>query len=202
MNYTSFLKAYLPFYFLGYIFLTFVWASLRVYRQTNKNPITFGSSDNAHDYIGNIMKTLTLLLGVSVALFAYLPNIYSYCMPIRYMEIDYLQLLGFILIHISLVWILLAQFQMGQSWRIGIDNNHITELKTQGLFSYSRNPIFLGMIVSLLGIFCILPNMLTFMIFVSSYWIIQIQVRLEEDFLIKQHSCQYEQYKNKVSRWL
>jgi protein-S-isoprenylcysteine O-methyltransferase Ste14 len=51
----------------------------------------------------------------------------------------------------------IAQYQMSNSWRIGIDEKNKTELVTKGIF-YSRNPIFLGMIISILGIFLILPT--------------------------------------------
>ena len=98
--------------------------------------------------------------------------------------------------------IIIAQYQMGQSWRIGIDEANKTELKQVGFFGLSRNPIFLGMLVSLLGIFLVLPNIVTAVCMVSSYLLIQIQVRLEEDFLLNQHGTAYSAYKNKVRRWL
>ena len=34
----------------------------RTYKQTGINPITFGKTDNAHDYIGFVMKVLIALL--------------------------------------------------------------------------------------------------------------------------------------------
>jgi protein-S-isoprenylcysteine O-methyltransferase Ste14 len=32
--------------------------------------------------------------------------------------------------------------------------------------------------------------------------LIQIQVRLEEDFLVKNHGVEYEQYRRQVRRWI
>ena len=106
------------------------------------------------------------------------------------------------LIHLSLLWISVAQYQMSNSWRIGIDENNKTELITKGLFSYSRNPIFLGMIISVAGIFFILPNALTFFLILSTYIVIQIQIRLEEEFLEKQHGQEYLSYKQTTKRLL
>ena len=57
------------------------------------------------------------------------------------------------MIHLSLLWISVAQYQMSNSWRIGIDENNKTELITKGLFSYKPEPDFLGMIISVAGIF-------------------------------------------------
>ena len=82
---------------------------------------------------------------------------------------DVFLIIALILIHLSLLWISVAQYQMSNSWRIGIDENNKTELITKGLFSYSRNPIFLGMIISVAGIFFILPNALTF--FLDAYYL-------------------------------
>jgi len=63
---------------------------------------------------------------------------------------------------------------MRQYWKIGIDEKNKTELITKGLFSISRNPIFLGMILSTVGIFLIIPSTLTFFITAATYVVIQI----------------------------
>ena len=111
-------------------------------------------------------------------------------------------IIALILIHLSLLWISVAQYQMSNSWRIGIDENNKTELITKGLFSYSRNPIFLGMIISVTGIFFILPNAITLFLMLSTYIVIQIQIRLEEEFLEKQHGQEYLSYKQNTKRLL
>ena len=56
---------------------------------------------------------------------------------------------------------------------------------TSGVFGWSRNPIFVGMKITLLGLFLIIPNALILLAFVLGVVLIQIQVRLEEDFLVK-----------------
>lgn len=61
----------------------------------------------------------------------------------------------------ALIWVLIAQAQMGTSWRIGIDTENETMLITHGIFRLSRNSIFLGMRGNLLGMFFVLPNVLT-----------------------------------------
>ena|SRR6185369_15415566 len=101
-----------------------------------------------------------------------------------------------------LIWTVLAQAQMGKSWRIGIDEEHRTPLVTSGVFGWSRNPIFVGIKITLLGLFLIIPNALTLLAFVMGVVLIQIQVRLEEDFLVKTHGEDYEQYRREVRRWM
>jgi protein-S-isoprenylcysteine O-methyltransferase Ste14 len=109
---------------------------------------------------------------------------------------------GVALLLLSLIWTVLAQAQMGESWRIGIDEAHRTPLVTSGVFGWSRNPIFAGMKITLLGLFLIIPNALTLLVFVMGVVLIQIQVRLEEDFLGKTHGEHYEQYRREVRRWM
>ena len=196
------LNFYLPLYLVLYMMVAFVLPSYRTYKQTGINPITFGKTGNAHDYIGFVMKVLIALLFIAVFIYSFNDKAYQYLVPISYLMKDVFMIVGSILIHLSLLWISVAQYQMSNSWRIGIDENNKTELITKGLYSYSRNPIFLGMIISVAGIFFILPNALTFFLILSTYIVIQIQIRLEEEFLEKQHGQEYLSYKQTTKRLL
>lgn len=104
------------------------------------------------------------------------------------------------MLFISLLWTVIAQGHMKNSWRIGIDKDTKTELVTTGLFSISRNPIFFGMILSLIGLLLTTPNALTALFLTLGYVLIQIQIRLEEEFLTKEHGQVYLNYKQKVRR--
>lgn len=198
----TWLQIYLPIYLLLYLLVAFVVPTYRTYKQTGINPITFGNNDNAHDYIGFIMKVLIALLFVAVLIFSFSQKVYEYLNPILYLQNSIVQGIGITLIHLALGWISIAQYQMSNSWRIGIDELNKTALVTKGIFSISRNPIFLGMIISVLGLFFIIPNVLTFCLAVTTYIVIQIQIRLEEEFLERIHSQEYINYKIKTRRLL
>jgi protein-S-isoprenylcysteine O-methyltransferase Ste14 len=58
------------------------------------------------------------------------------------------------------------------------------------------------MMITLLGLFLVIPNALTLLIFVMGVVLIQIQVRLEEEFLAGAHGEEYEDYRRQVRRWL
>ena len=196
----SFLKIYLPVYLLLYLAAAFILPSYRTWKQTGINPVTFGKKDTAHNYIGFVMKLLIVLLLTAVLLFSFSGKIYNYLLPAYYLQNKTLCIIGLILIHIALLWIIIAQYQMSNSWRIGIDEVNKTELVTSGVFSISRNPIFFGMIVTTWGLFLILPNAMTFFIAAATYFIIQIQIRLEEEFLERQHGSHYKTYKKTTRR--
>ncbi len=196
----SFLKIYLPIYLLLYLATAFIIPSYRIWKQVGVNPVTFGKEDSAHNYIGFIMKLLVAMLFVVVLLFSFSTNMYNYLVPINYLQNKIIVNIGIAVIHIALLLVIVAQSQMKKSWRIGIDGANKTELITKGLFSFSRNPIYVGMIATVWGIFLILPNTLTFFLSASTYLIIQIHIRLEEEFLEKQHGQVYKAYKSKTKR--
>ena len=104
-------------------------------------------------------------------------------------------LLGFVIC-------LTAQFYMRSSWRIGIDVDTQVKLITVGIFKYSRNPFFLGTFLSYLGFFLVLPNILSFTVGTVYYFLIQIQVRLEEENLIQISGSTYQDYCAKTRRWI
>lgn len=196
----AFLKIYLPLFLLVYLLVTFALPSYRVYRRTGINPVTFGKTDNLHDYIGRLMKVFTGLLVAVVLFFSFSGNEYTYAIPVPFLQVEWSRLAGFFLLHLSLAWIIIAQKQMSNSWRIGIDEKHRAKLVTNGLFGVSRNPVFLGMLVSLLGIFLVLPNAVTLLVLVVNYVLIQAQIRLEEEFLNRVYGDEYAMYRKRVRR--
>jgi protein-S-isoprenylcysteine O-methyltransferase Ste14 len=102
---------------------------------------------------------------------------------------------------LSLLWTVMAQVHMRDSWRIGIDTETKTELITTGLFNYSRNPIFLGMLFSLTGLLLATPNLVTIVVWVVGFMSMQMQIRLEEEFLVKQYGQVHTKYRLRVGRW-
>lgn len=193
---------FLVVWLLVYFAVAFVLPSYRVWKKTGVNPITFSGADNAHDYVGKIFKVVMLGLSLVIILYAFVPNYYSFLLPIVWLENQTVQIAGISLLLASLGWTVLAQIQMGNSWRIGIDEEKKTALVQSGLFRVSRNPIFLGMIVTLIGVFLTIPNALTILFFALGFVLIQIQVRLEEEFLTEMQGDDYAKYRRTVRRWL
>jgi protein-S-isoprenylcysteine O-methyltransferase Ste14 len=146
---------------------------------------------------------VTLLTSLAVVgVYAFTPMLYEYLSPLPWLEQPILTLLGWLFLAVSLLWILVAQAQMQASWRIGIDQDHKTDLIQHGLFGLSRNPIFLGMRLLLLGLFFVMPNALTLTLWIVGDVLMQIQVRLEEEHLSRLHGESYRAYREHVGRWL
>jgi protein-S-isoprenylcysteine O-methyltransferase Ste14 len=97
--------------------------------------------------------------------------------------------------------VLKAQGDMGTSWRIGVDQDERTELVTGGLFRWSRNPIFLGMLIFWLGIVAMVPNPLALAALVLALVGIKVQVRfVEEPYLLRNHGDSYREYAARTGR--
>lgn len=196
------INIFLPVYFVIYVTLVFVWRTWIVWKRTRVSPFVFGKSDNAYDYIGKIYKMLLLVTAVVILINAFLPQWTWLLQPIHRMHHGFLQYTGLILLLIALIWILVAQRQMADSWRIGISTQKQTNLITHGLFSISRNPVFLGVQLTYFGLFLVLPNTFTLLISAISWFTMQIQVRLEEAHLTEVHGSAYQDYLLKVRRWV
>lgn len=196
------LRIILPAYFVAYFAVAILWRSIAVWRRTGINPYVMGRSDSAYDYIGVIFKLVFGLLAVAILLFSVFTPFYFYAMPIVWLDFAFIRSTGLILLFVSFAWTAVSQIQMGASWRIGIDKKNRTELVGKGIFTISRNPIFLGMRVSLLAMFLIIPSAITLLALVLGDVLLQIQVRLEEEHLVNLHGEVYENYRGQVRRWI
>ena len=96
-----------------------------------------------------------------------------------------------------------AQFQMGASWRIGVDESETTELVTRGLYSRIRNPIYAGMMLFGVGLLVLLPTVYMVPFLITGYLSIDLHVRkAEEPHLRRQHGVAYANYAAGTGRYL
>lgn len=195
------LPIYLVVFLTVYFLAVFALPSLRVWRRTGVNPWVFGGTDSPRDFLGRVSGLLVATVYISALLNLFAPWVLRYFGPFVWLEIAPLRYAGLALMHLALPWAAAAQAQMGDSWRIGIDAADRTDLRTGGLFSVSRNPVFLGLITALAGFFLVLPNALTLLLAVVTALLLQVQVRLEEEYLSSMHGQAYAAYSGKVPRW-
>ena len=196
------LRIILPIYLAAFFVIAFILRSYLVWKRTGINPFVVGNSTGLIDFIERVYPITLILLVASALVYSFLPVYYEYVIPITWLDSSYVKSLGLILMGIALIWTATAQMQMGASWRIGIDNRHETELVKKGMFLISRNPIFLGMRVALFGFFLSLPNAFTLVAVVLADVLMQIQVRLEEEFLTRTHKDRYLEFCANVRRWI
>lgn len=196
------LQVFLSIYEALFLSTALFWRTYQVWRKTGVNPYRLGREDNIYGFMARIFH-LTVIGSISaIGIYSFAQPLYPYLAPISWLEIPFVTGLGIAACITALVWVVMAQSQMGESWRVGIDSEHETALITHGLFQYSRNPIFLGMRINLAGFFLVLPNALTLGIWLVGDVAIQAQVYLEEAHLRCLHGATYEDYCQQVRRWI
>jgi protein-S-isoprenylcysteine O-methyltransferase Ste14 len=97
--------------------------------------------------------------------------------------------------------VVVAQAQMGRSWRIGIDPAP-TALVTTGLYRLVRSPIYTGLLTFLLGYVALVPAWPLVAVWVVSVALLAIQARREEAHLARQHPEAFAAWAARTGRFL
>ena len=98
-----------------------------------------------------------------------------------------------------LLWSLVS---FGQSFRVGIDVENPDKLITNGVFAFSRNPIYVAFAFVLIGQFLIFSNWILLAYLSAGVWLFHRQVLREEEYLKKHYGKEYLDYCNRVRRYL
>ncbi len=96
-----------------------------------------------------------------------------------------------------------AKFAMNKYWGIPAqhDNERQTLLITEGPFSYSRNPIYLGGLLLFFG-FSIAMRSYSILLVPVVFYAMHKTILVEEELLLKKFGKEYEKYKTKVARFI
>ena len=77
------------------------------------------------------------------------------------------------------------------------------KLVTSGIFKYSRNPMYLGMLMIIISTSIFYLNIYSILTpFLFIFWINKFQIKREESFLAEKFGKEYLSYKNKTRRWI
>ena len=197
MNWEFLSRIAFPLSTLAFFLLALVSPTLLGRRRNGEWPIVFHKKANPFQATMEAFFGL-YLTGVAVyaALYGFLgPNtIGVFTVP------KSVHLIGWGLSLAGLVGTILAQQQMGKSWRIGIDDEK-TELVTHGLFAIVRNPIFSCMFLWVAGMVLVAPSGWSVMGWLGMTSLVSMQVRLEEEHLRSIHGKTYEAYASRVGRF-
>ena len=198
----SFIKYFLLIYGLSFFLVCFVWRTAVVWKETGVLPLHFGRGDSLQDFIGGYFKICSLIIFTHIISFIFFEDFYnsiSLFNNYKSLIVDYISILILI---ISFLICTIAQAQMKNSWKIGIDKSKNTKLIIHGFYKYSRNPIYLAIVLSAFGIFLLTPSYLSMMTFILVHLLLNIQIRQEEDYLKQNAGNDYKDYLIKVRRWI
>ena len=181
-----------------YFLIALVLPTIRVWRRHRTWPVVF------HREASPIARAMGLLFGGFLIAFM--------AWAILYWRLDpktlgvwgtpgWLAVMGWLFIACGTIITVVAQGQMGTAWRIGIDDRP-TDLVANGLFAWSRNPIFSGMILTLIGAVLIAPAVWSIFFASLTVLVIAVQVRFEEEHLVELHGETYIAYARRVGRFV
>ena len=111
-------------------------------------------------------------------------------------------LAGNILLTLGFLFAIAVHFALGRQWRSGIDPQGPGELRIDGFYRYSRNPMFGGVAVAQVGFLFALPSVFSAVCLVIGLYALRRQVLAEEGHLAKRFPEEYARYRNRVRRWL
>ena len=113
----------------------------------------------------------------------------------------YLKVAGVLLICIALFLLSLTLYHFSESLRFGTNSENLGELITTGVFSISRNPFFVSILLYFVGNAFINPS-LFFIVFACLASVgIHFFILKEEKFLRKNYGEKYKSYAKKVRRY-
>lgn len=114
----------------------------------------------------------------------------------------YIRVMGFVIGMLGNFIFLSAVLTMRDSWRAGIPAEDKTELVTGGIYSWSRNPAFLGFDAMYVGICFLYCNPFTILFSIFAIIMLHMQIIQEEQYMADTFGADYSAYKLRTCRYL
>lgn len=110
---------------------------------------------------------------------------------------------GIILMATALTFLFPALVKFFQTKNTLITIKPAYSLETTGIYSISRNPMYLGLVVLYMGVGCFKGNLWTFILVPLLVLIVNhFVIRNEEAYLVRAFGADYAGYRKKVKRWI
>jgi protein-S-isoprenylcysteine O-methyltransferase Ste14 len=175
---------------LGYLASAFGWRTWRQWKTTGDTGIRIGRDGSVEERVAGGLFAASVLTGLLATV-----------QPPQGRRSA--QRLGLGLMATGLAGTLLAQLDLGKSWRIGVDSSERTDLVTDGAFAIVRNPIFSAMATFAAGAALAIGTRTARLAAVAMIGAVEAQVRLvEEPYLTDVHGESYREYRRRVGRFV
>jgi protein-S-isoprenylcysteine O-methyltransferase Ste14 len=186
--------------FAVYGVLGFGWRSWLQYRRTGSTGFRGVSGRiGSTEWIAGAGFIVALAVAVSAPILQRV-NVIE---PPGFLQATSIQVTGMVVATAGTAGTVYAQLAMGDSWRIGVDEQESTALVRTGLFGQIRNPIYTAMITFSLGIALVTPNLVALVGFIMFVTALELQVRrVEEPYLMRTHGDAYRSYAAGVGRFV
>ena len=149
---------------------------------------------------GPKIKGNPLLVSVYLLVICYV--IGEFVIP-KYSLLYPINLIGILGLVISLVFFF-SGFNIFKSYTENpVPTSSSERLIKTGVFAYTRNPIYLSLVLFHLNMFLVFENVMYLLSAVGqTIWIHNYIIKFEEEYLLGKFTDEYQRYMNAVSRWL
>lgn len=171
--------------------------------QSGRSPVVLTYGDDAEGFAGRLFRVIVAALVVHLLAVATFPEAVGAALGrIPVLDTPLIATIGLALMALGGGLTMLSQWAMRHSWKIGIPEEQDAPLVTSGLFAFSRNPIYVGMMTALIGTVLAVPNVVSVALALSAWISISYQIRMEETHLFRAFGEAYSAYCKRVRRWI
>ncbi len=132
----------------------------------------------------------------------FFPSLDEYLGLFSSLQSTLLMLIGNAFLALGLISIMTIHYRLGVCWRSGIDPSEPGKIISNGVYRYSRNPMFLLVGLTQVGFFLALPSVFSLLCLIIGLYTLQRQVLAEEVHLSNKLPEEYSDYCANVRRWL
>ena len=149
--------------------------------------------------ISNLSSYSTIVFATALLIAVVLDII----IPFKFLAEPWNQYLGVFVVAIGTIIILLAE-SVGRKYSVRRKRGEVTHVEhiSRGVYSFSRNPKYVGLALLLIGLGIILNSIFVILAAIVSALVVNhFYLQHEESLMAERHGDIYHEYKNKVNRW-
>ncbi len=172
-------------------------------RKLGHSAVSHGEPGSRHWWLAKTFVVFRGAITVTMLARAIWPGLDGYLLAMPTLMTPAVVFTGLGLLIGGFASVVALHFRMGEAWRSGLSaSDDSLPLLTEGLFAWTRNPMFLGIQVAQLGLFLAFPSGFTLLCLVVGVTVLHLQVRLEEAHLQRLHGQAYRDYVARTPRWV
>ena len=139
-----------------------------------------------------------------IALFLVVSNFF-FSMKIDLIQLPNQTLVSFLILFIGIFILIIpiSKFVKSKTTIDPIKFKKVNKLVTSGIYKYSRNPMYLGLLMVIISTSIFYLNIFSITTpFIFYFWMNRFQIKREEIFLAEKFGQKFISYKSKTRKWI
>lgn len=192
--------SYTQVFLLGYliVFLVLFLISLIIPKRAGKD---FKGVAGGYSSGNRIFASLSSLLFIGIIiLYVINDDSANWFLKIPLIFNEFFQIMGMAIIGFGFLLETVGILTLGVNFRMMLPKER-TNLVTHGIYAHIRHPIGLSVILFVIGLFFIVPNLLSLLNLMCNVIVYNSKANFEEQYLLKVHKEEYKNYKERVGKF-